>query len=188
LQTPSEFEQAYLASDDPRAQSGFHGSAERWEAARRAIVEGIDRPGSFLDVGCANGLLMESVVEWSPFPIEPHGVDFAPGLVELARRRLPQWADRIWLGDVLAWQPPIRFDFVHARLEIGFLERIAGFGSRLIVSSDGSFRRVDSPRAEPVADRLRELGFDVAGGVYRRSEEHQVEVSVAWVSGVRRAG
>jgi SAM-dependent methyltransferase len=183
LLTPSEFEQAYLAGDDPRAQSGFRGSPERWEAARRAIVEAIDRPGTFLDVGCANGLLIESVAEWSPFPVEPYGVDFAPGLVDLARRRLPHWTERIWVGDARMWEPPFRFDFVHARLEIGSLDRIGGFGRRLIVSSDGSFRRPDSPRAEPVAERLRELGFEVAGEIYRRSDEHEVELAVAWVDG-----
>ena len=50
------------------------------------------------------------------------------------------------------------------------------------VTSDGSFRRAESPRAEPVGDRLRELGFEEAGDVYRRSDEHQVEMSVAWVA------
>lgn len=179
--TPSEFERAYLETDDPRAQSGFHRSAERWEAARRPIVEAIDGPGTFLDVGCANGLLMESVAEWSPFPIEPFGVDFAPGLVELARERLPQWADRIWVGDAASWQPPFLFDFVHVRLEIGSLDRVQAFGRRMIVSSDGSFRRPGSPRAEPVADRLRKLGLDVAGELYRRSDEHEVEIAIAWV-------
>jgi hypothetical protein len=79
LKTPSEFERAYLSAADPRAQSGFHGSPERWEAARRGIVDAIDRDGTFLDVGCANGLLMESVAEWSLFVIEPYGIDFAPG-------------------------------------------------------------------------------------------------------------
>jgi SAM-dependent methyltransferase len=181
LLTPSEFERAYLGTDDPRAQSGFHGTAERWEAARRPIVEAIDRPGTFLDVGCANGLFMESVAEWSAFEIEPYGVDFAPGLVDLARNRLPHWAGRIWVGDAASWQPPLTFDFVHVRLEIGSLDSVLKFGNRLIVSSDGSFRRPDSPRAEPVAERLRELGLDVAGELYSRSEEHQVEIAVAWV-------
>ncbi len=125
--TPSEFERAYLGTDDPRAQSGFHGSPERWEAARRPIVEAIDGPGTFLDVGCANGLLMESVHAWSDHEIEPYGLDFAPGLVDLARARLPQWADRIWLGDAATWTPPFRFDFVHVRIEIGPLDRARGF-------------------------------------------------------------
>jgi hypothetical protein len=181
LLTPSDFEHAYLGTDDPRAQSGFRGSAERWEAARRPIVEAIDRDGTFLDVGCANGLLMESVVEWTPFEIESYGIDFATGLIELARRRLPRWADRIWIGEAATWKPPFRFDFVHTRIEIGALEHVQSFGRRLIVSSDGSFRRRDSPRAEPVAERLQELGFDIAGEVYRRSDEHVVEIAVAWV-------
>jgi hypothetical protein len=181
LQTPSDFERAYLGTDDPRAQSGFHGSAERWEAARRPIVEAIDRDGTFLDVGCANGLLMESVVAWSDCEIEPYGLDFAPGLVAITKERLPWWADRIWLGDAATWTPPFRFDFVHTRIELGSLDRLRDFGRRLIVSSDGSFRRPGSPRSEPVTERLRGLGFEVAGELYRRSDEHQVEIAVAWV-------
>ena len=51
----SVFEQAYLAGDNPRAQSGFGGDAARWEAGRRPIVRAIDREGTFLDVGCATG-------------------------------------------------------------------------------------------------------------------------------------
>jgi hypothetical protein len=101
--------------------------------------------------------------------------------VELARKRLPQWADRIWVGDAATWTPPFRFEFVHMRLEIGSFEHVRRFGRRLIVSSDGSFRRLDSPRAEPVAARLRELGLEVAAELYRRSDEHQVEIAVAWV-------
>lgn len=189
LRTPSDFDRAYLAETDARAQSGFHGSTERWEAARRPIVEAIDRDGTFLDVGCANGLLLESVAEWSPFAVEPYGIDFAPGLVELARSRLPRWADRIWQADVRSWEPPFRFDFVHARVEIRSFERIVRLGRRVIFSSDGSFRRLDSPRAERVADVLQAHGLTVAGDLYRRSDEHLVELSVAWVdslpSGVR---
>jgi hypothetical protein len=178
---PEVYEEHYLGSEDPRAQSGFTGSAERWEAARRPIVEAIDREGTFLDVGCANGLLMESVVEWSPFRVEPSGIDFAPGLVELARRRLPQWAERIWLGDVRSWTPPFRFDFVHSRLELGAIDEVLALGRRAIFSSDGSFRRPESPKAEAVGDRLRERGVEVAGELYRRSDEHLVELAVAWV-------
>lgn len=176
-----DYDRHYLETDDPRAQSGFQGSAARWEAARRTIVEGIDRPGALLDVGCANGLLMESIAQWSRFDVVPHGVDYAPRLVELARRRLPNWAERIWLGDVGIWEPPRRFHFIHVRLDLGHLERISTWCRRLIVSSDGSFRRPESPKAEPVADRLSALGMKVAGHAYRRSEEHLVEIAVAWV-------
>jgi hypothetical protein len=70
---------------------------------------------------------------------------------------------------------------VHTRLELPGLENVLGFGRRVIVSSDGSFRRPDSPRAEPVGERLRDLGLEVAGELYSRSDEQLVEISVAWV-------
>jgi Methyltransferase domain len=144
-------------------------------------VEAVDRDGTFLDVGCANGLLMESVVAWSPFALEPYGIDFAPGLVDLARRRLPHWANRIWQADVRSWEPPFRFDFVHSRVELGRFDRVVSLGGRAIFSSDGSFRHPGSPCAERVAELLRAHGFTVTGELYRRSDEHQVELAVAWV-------
>src|SRR5262249_23542889 len=50
---------AYLAATNPRAQSGASGTAEEWEKARRFIFAPVNRDGTFLDVGCANGHLME---------------------------------------------------------------------------------------------------------------------------------
>ena len=47
---------------------------------------------------------MESIAAWCAergLTIQPYGIDLAPGLVELARRRLPHWADRIWLGNAI---------------------------------------------------------------------------------------
>jgi hypothetical protein len=179
--SPDWFDRVYLATDDPRAQSGFRGSAERWEAARKLIAYPIDRPGTFLDVGCANGLLMECVVRWAVFPVEPYGIDFAPGLVDCAQRRLPEWRERIVLADARSWTPPHKFDFVHVRLDQGDVRDVLSFGRRIIVSSDGSFRRPDSKRCEPVAERLTAMGLDVSGAEYRRSHEERVELCVAWV-------
>ena len=64
-------ESSYLASDDPYAQSGMRADAARWERGRRPITDAINRGGTFLDVGCANGLLMErrrrvGLGRWSP--------------------------------------------------------------------------------------------------------------------------
>ena len=180
VETPEEIEAAYLATDDPCAQSGFRGSEARWEAARRAIAAGIDAPGTLLDVGCANGLLMESLARWSAHPIEPYGVDFAPKLVSLARRRLPAWSDRLFVADVRRWATPRAFDFVHVRLDMLHLRDPRAFGRRIIVSSDGSFAHPDSPKAERVADVLRARGWTIRGETYERSDEHAVEISVAW--------
>lgn len=55
----------YLRAGNPRAQSGHSGDETRWEAARRPMLAAVDGPGDFLDIGCANGYLMESVHRWA---------------------------------------------------------------------------------------------------------------------------
>jgi SAM-dependent methyltransferase len=162
------FEGAYLAEENPRGQSGFGGDEARWEAGRRPVADAIDRDGSFLDIGCANGHLLESVVRWSPHRIEPYGLDFAPAVAQLARERLPHWADRIFTGNALTWEPPRRFDFVRTELVYvpgdrrqeyvqRLLDRFLEPGGRLIVCGYGSPR--SALAADPVGDELRALGF-----------------------------
>jgi 2-polyprenyl-3-methyl-5-hydroxy-6-metoxy-1,4-benzoquinol methylase len=115
-------EPIYLQGRTPQEGSGLGGNAETWRAHREMIVDGIHRNGTFLDVGCANGLLMESVREWAAergFTIEPYGVDLGPRLVALARKRLPRWADRIQVGNAIDYVPADgrRFTFVHVLLD-----------------------------------------------------------------------
>jgi hypothetical protein len=163
-------EPAYLRASTPEGGSGFGGGAERWRLCREIVVRGIDRDGTFLDVGCANGLLMESVVAWSHFRIEPYGVDLGPRLVELAKARLPHWADRIEVGNAIDYRPRRRFTFVHVLLDLvpgarrgdlvrHALEVLVEPGGRLLVScyqpAGGS--------APSAAEQLRTLGFVVAG-------------------------
>jgi hypothetical protein len=50
---------AYLAGDNPRAQSGHSGDAVRWEGARRLLLDAVERPGEELDGG-----LEETVSSW----------------------------------------------------------------------------------------------------------------------------
>src|SRR5256885_4421623 len=99
---------AYLSSDNPRGQSGYSGDDARWTRARSLIADAIDRAGAFLDVGCASGYLIESMQRWCAekgIAIEPFGLDISPELADLARRRLPQWADRIYTDNALDWRP-----------------------------------------------------------------------------------
>src|SRR5207249_1292979 len=79
-------EAKYLAGDNPRAQSGFGGDEEYWLVARGVIAEAVHRSGSFLDVGCANGHLLECLVEWCAargHAVEPYGLDILPSMVDL---------------------------------------------------------------------------------------------------------
>ncbi len=198
-------EDRYLATDDVRAGSGFRGDAARWERARRVIAEAIDRDGTFLDVGCANGLLMESVRTWAAergSAIEPYGLDASERLVELARGRLPAWADRIRVGDARTWTPhaaPVRwFDFVRTELEYAapddrpalvdhLLRRVAAPDGRLIVCTYGR-ASAGIETVEPVAEPLREWGYTVAGEA-EAQDSHGVRFTrVAWIDGQERGG
>ena len=58
-------EPAYLAAETPQGQSGRSGDAAGWEHARRLLLDAVPDGSDVLDVGCANGLLMESLVAWA---------------------------------------------------------------------------------------------------------------------------
>ena len=192
-QTRRLLEQAYIEAKDPRGESGFRGDDQRRGRARRPIVSAIDRDGTFLDVGCANGVLMQSLAAWAGEDgrrIGPYGLDLIPSLAAPARGRLPQWADRISTGNVMDWEPPFRFDFARTELEYvprdrrrGMVERLLGRylapAGRLILCSYGS-SRPHQPKAEPVGEALRAWGYDVAGESEGIDTNGAVITRVAW--------
>ena len=51
------------------------------------------------------------------YTITPHGVDFIPELVELARQRLPEYAANMHVANAYSWVPPRRYRFVQVLLE-----------------------------------------------------------------------
>ena len=64
--------------DEKRILEGscmFGCTLETWTAQRQFITEAIDRSGTILDIGCANGLLLRSLIEWSKHDLTPYGVD-----------------------------------------------------------------------------------------------------------------
>lgn len=107
----------YLADPgNPYRQSGRSSGEQRWQESRSCMADAAHRDGTFLDVGCANGLLLESLERWlvrRSIAIEPHGIDFVPELVELARKRLSH-VDRgnFHAANVWDWSPPRQYDFV----------------------------------------------------------------------------
>ncbi|MGH2530824.1 MAG: class I SAM-dependent methyltransferase [Thermomicrobiales bacterium] len=167
-------ETAYLAEETPQAQSGLGGDAAHWERRRRVIADTLDRDGTLLDVGCANGLLMETLVEWageSGVRIEPYGLDISPKLAALARARLPGWADRICVGNVIAWEPPRRFDYVRTELVCvpdarqpelvdRLLQQAVAPGGRLVICA---YRPRGVRDAAPIGPLLQSWGFAVSG-------------------------
>lgn len=117
------FTETYLSGENPRAQSGHGGDAAHYANKNSLILAAIDHGGSFLDVGCANGHLIESIDTWAValgFQSEMHGLDISEVLIDLARSRLPEWRERFYLGNALTWVPPRLFDYVLMR-ELGYV-------------------------------------------------------------------
>jgi len=167
-------EEHYLAvPDDPYRQSGRLRGKARWEETRRCIAEAVDRDGDFMDVGCANGLLLETLVGWCAekgIAIRPHGIDFVAKLVELARARHSGSKRFFEVANAFTWQPRRHYDFVRVSLECvpkrdrpafvrRTLDRAVAGGGRLIVCHypDRGEDLVD------VASFLESVGFPVSG-------------------------
>lgn len=168
-------EASYLRHDDPIEQSGFGGGRERWRAEREPILDAIEADGDLLDVGCANGYLLECLVQWGHergIRLIPYGLDQGRRLVELARQRQPHLAANFFVGNAWDWQPPRLFDYVYTLLDCvppdyaveyvrRLLVRAVAPGGRLIVGSYGSRSREIPPT--DVGAFLGSAGFAIVG-------------------------
>jgi 2-polyprenyl-3-methyl-5-hydroxy-6-metoxy-1,4-benzoquinol methylase len=177
---------AYLSAATPQGGSGHSGTSEDWDWSRGVVADAIDRDGAFLDVGCANGLLLESVQTWAAergFSIEPYGLDISPELAALARARYPHWGKRIFVGNALVWSPPLRFDVVRTnldyvpkprRLELlrHLLDEVVSPGGRIVV---GKFNEEAGEAA--LEAEVCSWGFNVSG---RAERSHRLDQRIAY--------
>lgn len=115
--------------------SFFAGSPADWRASRELFNAFIPDGARVLDAGCANGLLLSSLLAWRAFPFMPFGFDIREDLIIRARQRFEAayachffvqdffngWIQASfdiiiapWLSDVDA---ALRFQFVHRAME-----------------------------------------------------------------------
>jgi SAM-dependent methyltransferase len=170
---------AYLAAETPWGGSGKSGTHDDWEYSRSLIADAIDRDGSFLDVGCANGYLLECLVGWTSHRIEPYGLDIAPELVEVARRRLPDWADRFYAGNALTWNADRRFTFARANLDAVPSKRRRQLVGHLLALADRLILGVynEQGHERPTEELVTSWGYRIAG---RSEREHRHKPGMAY--------
>lgn len=72
--------------------SVFSATFRDWEAMRRPVTAAIHQPGTLLDIGCANGLLLRCLLAWSPHALIPYGIDIDQQRLAAARELLPPFA------------------------------------------------------------------------------------------------
>ena len=175
LQELGALEDAYLRETDPIRQSGFRGGAERWRAERGPILDAIDSGGDLLDVGCANGFLLKCLVKWGGergLKLTPHGLDQGSRLIELAKARLPEYADNLHVGNAWDWRPHRKYQYVYMLYDClpldylaegvnRLLERVVAQKGRLIIGAYGS--KSDSIPPFDIGEFLESAGFTVSG-------------------------
>lgn len=171
----------YLEAETPEGGSGSSRDAAGWEYARSLIADACEPGQTFLDVGCANGHLMESMAAWAG--VEPHGLDISPELAEVARRRLPQWADRIWVGNAATWTPRRRFDVIRTGLDYvprdrrpALVEHLLGHCDRLVIGVHNEERGEAGREAE-----VASWGFAIAGRSARPHQHPQLAYKAFWL-------
>ncbi len=172
-----ELESAYIQHDEPWKQSGFSGPEDRWTAVRKPIADCIDKSGSFLDIGCANGYLLECIMKWAGergITVTPFGIDLSEKLIKLAQERLPDYINNLFVGNGWDWTPPEKFDFVRTELvyvpdslQKQYIERIIDFylaesGKLLIALYRSRSTPVDTPWDDV---KVKDWGFEITGQV-----------------------
>jgi SAM-dependent methyltransferase len=187
----SELEESYLRHNQPWEQSGFFISKEAWVKCRKPIADCIEKSGTFLDIGCANGFFLQCLLEWAGergIEIIPYGLDLSERLIDLAKKRLPQYRRSFYIGNGWNWKSPIKFDYVRTEiayvpesLQKPFIERIISLylkaGGKLLVAEYRS--RKDDPEKPWVDETLKSWGLKVAkkvSGFYDNKELTRVAV------------
>jgi SAM-dependent methyltransferase len=175
LQRLKELETSYLAETDPIRQSGFGGGPGRWRDERRPILDAVTGDGDLLDIGCANGYLLECLMKWGRergLTLTPFGLDWSEKLISLTRKRLPRYDSHFFVGNAWDWQPDRKFQYVYSVFDCvpeEYLEeflhrllcRVVSPGGRLIIGAYGS--RTDNIAPFDIESFLKTHGFNLAG-------------------------
>lgn len=96
-----------------------HKSFNVYETTRFFISRSIDRDGTILDIGCANGFLLRCLQEWSGRTLVPYGVDKDASLIRKAKLLFSHHAGNFVVADLSIepdlsriW-PSTRFGYIY---------------------------------------------------------------------------
>lgn len=193
FQTLNQFvTQKYINANNPIAQSGHSGTEEHWKYARDIILKAINQSGSFLDIGCANGYLLECLSHWfqQDLSLDLYGLDISEALLKIAANRNPQWSHKFFYGNALYWKPGQLFDFVRTGMEYVPPSRKGDYLKHLFqnyLKDDGRLiigTYNEEVGRDTIKDEVESLGYCVAGTVERKHyHDERLVYRVLWIDG-----
>lgn len=98
----------------------FAGTFSAWEDRKAFLAKGINRQGTFLDIGCGNGFLLRCLQEWSEYELSPYGLDVNAAYIQKAKQLFTAQPENFMMLDSRDIQKmafmgfPNQFDFVYA--------------------------------------------------------------------------
>ena len=92
-------ESSRLLQGDLEGSCFTRGAYHDWYRARRFVADLLCTSGPVLDIGCANGYLLECLQLWSGLSIVPYGLDIRADAIAAARSRFPDHAGRFLCAD-----------------------------------------------------------------------------------------
>ena len=164
---------------------------EIWKEKKQLITKAINKDGNILDIGCANGFLLRSLIEWSKFKLTPYGIDVEMNLIEDAKKLLPEYSKNFMtcslrnLENVCGKDLPKDFDFVYWNVWDNFtfenqadldglkkLFCVVKNGGRLILG----FYDVDKNRRLDKINSIKKQGYEIKGKIDSRYTE-----TIVWI-------
>ncbi|MFW5720338.1 MAG: hypothetical protein ACOCXT_04905 [Candidatus Dojkabacteria bacterium] len=73
---------------------------EEWEAGRIFIASEIDKDGTILDIGCANGLLLVCLEAWSGKSLDKYGIDTNGDLIIQGKEFFPDLKNNLKIAEL----------------------------------------------------------------------------------------
>ena len=128
---------AYMARKEPWEQSGHGGDALSYRFKKMMILEAVYRPGTFLDIGSANGYLVSCLYSWigNTFPdMKFYGLEISEELTQLSRKLWPDLKDNFYIGNVFKWKPEQKFDYVYTMIMPEIPENLRKYFMSLLFS------------------------------------------------------
>ena len=108
-----------ISKDVLEGSKVYDASYDEWEKGRKFIANQIDKDGSILDIGCANGFLLICLESWSGKKLEKYGIDTNGDLIIQGKKLFPELEKRLkitglesfrWLEE---FDLPSKYDFIY---------------------------------------------------------------------------